>query len=319
MRPRRIWLERATGLWIGLLFAAMGLGLFSQEVADSNQLFGTLARMADSLRPHLLLLSIAMALVLLRRDRVISWICILAALSGMVAMVADYRARVAPEAGQGDLTLLWFNLRYDNDIAVTDLERALHDSGADLVALTETLPARDLGDRLADLYPYRWGDGADSGIMVFSRHPFDQLPVRLPRPGATRFLKLRLEVPDRVPLDLVLVHMSKPWYLGPRAQEQAFLEKALTRDAERPLVVMGDFNAAPWSRGLRDNERRHRLRHVARPVPTWPASIAWLGLPIDHVLLRGTRMHRLQAWGEGLGSNHLGLRVGIKMPDKGDA
>ncbi|ETX15954.1 hypothetical protein OCH239_12030 [Roseivivax halodurans JCM 10272] len=121
-------------------------------------------------------------------------------------------------------------------------------------------------------------------------------------------------------MDIVAAHLVKPWYLSVAAGEASYAARILKRGPrQRPLLVVGDFNAAPWSRRVRSFEETHGLRHPPRPVGTWPASLGNFGVPIDHMLVRrGVRFAWQKAWGGHLGSNHRGLLAGIALPDPED-
>jgi endonuclease/exonuclease/phosphatase (EEP) superfamily protein YafD len=71
------------------------------------------------------------------------------------------------------------------------------------------------------------------------------------------------------------------------------------------LVLMGDFNAAPWTRIQQRLRRDSRLDNAGVLAPSWPAwAPALLRLPIDHVLSRGElRVLRMKA-GPAVGSDH---------------
>jgi endonuclease/exonuclease/phosphatase (EEP) superfamily protein YafD len=115
-------------------------------------------------------------------------------------------------------------------------------------------------------------------------------------------------------LNLIFMHMVKPWYLGMAAAEREALDAALGGPKDLPLVLMGDFNAAPWSRRMRQVEQKHGLRHAPFPVATWPVEAGPFGLPIDHVLVRGrAELVSVDPWGAHLGSNHRGLKAKLAL------
>ncbi|QQA45089.1 endonuclease/exonuclease/phosphatase family protein [Pelagovum pacificum] len=312
----RIWLERGIGLLLFMLASALWLGVYAQEIGDDNQLFGTLARILDSMRPVLLLLSLCLSGLLLALG--LRWI----GLAGLVltvlaigALVLDYRSRVAPAGEETDLTVLWFNVLGSNPIGPDALEQALRDSGADVIALAEAGPAREMAARLADLYPHHIGCDPGCGTLVLSRYPVEDTMLRPMEGGADRLIRFTLTVGAR-PIDMLAVHMGKPWYLSVSQSETWRLNRIVANlvDRGRPLIVMGDLNAAPWSRRLQRLEERRGLAHARWPVATWPAALGPLAVPIDHVLLgEGAAFTGLEAWGGDLGSNHRGLIARIDL------
>ncbi|MCA9196656.1 MAG: endonuclease/exonuclease/phosphatase family protein [Planctomycetales bacterium] len=57
---------------------------------------------------------------------------------------------------------------------------------------------------------------------------------------------------------------------------------AWLRESDLPTVVLGDFNAAPWSEQVRRMAQQNGCR--AFGFPTWPSQAYGAGLPIDFVL-----------------------------------
>ncbi len=109
--------------------------------------------------------------------------------------------------------------------------------------------------------------------------------------------------------------MAKPWVLGFSEAEAEVVKAALGVEHAPPTILVGDFNAAPWSRRIRQIEKTFGLRHAPFPIATWPVEAGFLGIPIDHILLRGgTAFVEIAPWGAELGSNHRGLRATITLP-----
>lgn len=317
-RPR-IWRERLIGvLLLGLVLTLLAAGI-SHLVPDRfGQGIVTQARMLDSLRVHLLPVAGGLAGVLaLLGERRLALAGMLGAVLVAGALVLDYRARLAPNAAQADLSVLWFNVLESTSTPPGQLAEAIRASGADLVALAESTPMAGLPDLLAQSYPHRIGceAGPPCGLMILSRHPVRLIRLRDLASGPERFARLVVEVPEHPPLQVLALHMSKPWYLGLAAPERDVAGWALNGSRDVPFVLMGDFNAAPWSRRLRDLEQRFDLRHGPRPVPTWPSGLGAMGVPIDHVLVRGGMAFvSVEAWGADLGSNHRGVLAHLAFP-----
>lgn len=314
------WLDRLGGAWLLLTLLVLLTGAFSHRVPSFDQFIATNMRMADSLRPHLLALAalMALALPLLGMPRLGIGL-LAAALCGLLLIGADYAARNAPSGSRTDLTVLWFNMLFDNPVDIETRARALRESGADVIALAETVSVAPLQERLGDLYPYRIGcteDPCERGIALFSKYPLSGVTEKDFPAHPHRFLRMHLELPGRAPVTLTAVHLSKPWLNGVAEREIESVYAALRAPREQPYILMGDFNAAPWSRRITELERDFGMRHAPRPVPTWPAVAGRLGVPIDHVLLRGgVGLVSQRPWGARLGSNHRGLLTGLRLPE----
>lgn len=85
------------------------------------------------------------------------------------------------------------------------------------------------------------------------------------------------------------VHNAWPTDVDQPIQERRLAKTIAARDRER-LILVGDFNSAPWSFQRRRWDREFGLIRRDRALPTWPAQtykrLPWLGLPflaIDHV------------------------------------
>lgn len=284
---------------------------------------GTLGRMFDSLAPHLLALGVVLAglIAVLGRGAAIRGVAcalILAALATALPILSRHNAvSVTTEAETevpAQLTVLWFNVYADNLTPPDTLATALLAAGADLIVLGEATSVLPVLDRLTTVYPHRLGcDTPDHcSTLVLSRLPFapdSATMIRTSRPD--RMASVRLVPPQGPPIDVVAVHMAKPWFYG---FYDVDLWHLLDQSASStgPLLVLGDFNAAPWSRpGLRILDETGLT--PARNAPaTWPAGAGRLGVPIDQMLVRGgLAFTALAPWGHGLESNHLGLIANI--------
>jgi endonuclease/exonuclease/phosphatase (EEP) superfamily protein YafD len=88
---------------------------------------------------------------------------------------------------------------------------------------------------------------------------------------------------------------------------------AASRD---PVVLVGDLNATPGSEahrrllaaGLRDTRQGHGWQ------PTWPASLGWAGIPIDHLLVSPAVGCPRRDLSPDLGSDHRGVVADLRVP-----
>jgi endonuclease/exonuclease/phosphatase (EEP) superfamily protein YafD len=89
---------------------------------------------------------------------------------------------------------------------------------------------------------------------------------------------------------------------------------AIIARLDRPLILAGDLNATPWSYAFEDFVRAANLT-PGRVVPTWPAFLGRLGIPIDFVMARGVTVEELET-GPALGSDHLPVIAALTIPDR---
>lgn len=270
------------------------------------------AVLATSFAPYALA-PYAVALVLLgvawargRRTRVALALVVTVALAAVpsVGLVETWTTDRDREPRGPGLATMTVNLRFglgDPD-RVLELVRA-HDVG--LLAVQEVTPeaARALSDGGLDrLLPYVAGEAAPGaiGTMLFSRHPLgevERLPTGLGSWAAT------VTTPGGS-FTAVAVHAGRPdhdlatWRREHAAIRAAAEDRAATgRDAGRPVLLLGDFNATPDHDVMRAYAASGWRRAVdlagGGPRPTWPADgqvgPGPLGVPslisIDHVLV----------------------------------
>ena len=308
----------------GVLILALGLVLFlaglSHMIGDvAGQYITTQLRRFDSARPHLLPVAILLSglIALLGYWRLALGSVGLAAVI-VVCLVTDYQNR--SDAGEGNpaLRVLWFNMQTSNRIAPAALAGSLQQAAADIIVLAESRPALNLPALLSDTHPHRLGcDNRPScGLLLLSRHPLKQPRIRQLTARTQRFLRVNVDLPeDRQNIHLIATHLIKPWIYGFAQTEENTLHWAISNaENPAPTLLMGDFNAAPWSRRMRDSSGRFNFRHAKRPVATWPVKAGTWGIPIDHILVRGeASIVSLIPWGADLGSNHLGLIAEIAI------
>lgn len=305
----RCWLSGAAGgvIVLGILVSA------SVPVWPDLPIVKTAARILENPMPQLLTVCLAglLALPLLRAPRIVSLAAALAwaAATGLFLQGHLSRAATLQPQAPADLTVLWFNMLYNNPLPARDLARALGESGADIVLLGEPVPlAADL-PALDGWFPLRVGCEPETRceFIALARDPAARIEtVRLGRTQERRLAIVRVPGPDGRLLTVVGLHLFKPWFYGIAESEEWLTLDALAR-LDGPLVMMGDLNAAPWSRRGRLFTDLCALAPPRIPRPTWPADAGWLGLPIDNLLVRDVAIVSVEPWGEGLGSNHLGL------------
>lgn len=223
----------------------------------------------------------------------------------------DLRIEAAAPGTRPLLTLLSFNLLSSNPngAAIADFVVA---SGADVVMLMEAAPIAAQSDKLRAAYNYVAAcDGCDS--VILSKTPLTDIKVASLGPLWRNRLVTASTVIDGTRVNLVLAHLVKPYYDDLAAGEVYVLAEALKR-LEGPLLLAGDFNAAPWS----DNVVRLANWRSLAPGPaypaTWPVDLGPLGVPIDNVFTRAPLVITdVRATEETFGSNHRGLLAQVAL------
>lgn len=274
-------MARLAGL--GVLGAA-GLGLGLAVAAPSGRL-DVLTLFVDHLAAVLLLAAGGSALAR-------SWTaCALtlgaaaaAASIGYVETAASERALASNCAAP--LTVALANLNFANPTPKS-AEAALLATGADIVVTLETTdPFRRAATRLAAAYPHRTPPPAGAWFyaMIWSRAPLAAAEASAMTP--TRPHLARAVIAGARPVDIIALHLSWP-VVSHQSAQVAAVEDWLAPSAGA-RIILGDFNASPWSGAVRRIARAGGVRRAPGPI-TWrgpyPGGLpAPIGLRLDHVL-----------------------------------
>jgi endonuclease/exonuclease/phosphatase (EEP) superfamily protein YafD len=269
-----------------------------------------------------LLAVVALALTLLRDARfaIAAWIasCWVGWPLMRSAVPTQATAGVAQHAA-ATLKVVTLNAWYRND-DTPRIARYLDASGADLVLVQEFDSAR-MRELIAALrsYPHHAMEAAADrhGAAVLSRWPIEAA-ASLPLARAKRHAQWARLQWDGTSIEVVAVHL--PWPLGGDSSRVRNAElDALAdwmRQAQRPVIVGGDFNQTPWSRHF-----ARALRHAgaasalaANPdLGTWPTTFPPLGIQIDHCFVsRDWHVVGVRR-GPNVGSDHYPVEVVLQL------
>ena len=79
-----------------------------------------------------------------------------------------------------------------------------------------------------------------------------------------------------------------------------------------PLVVVGDFNATPWSPALRTFLDELDLNGL-NVAATWPVWFGFAGIPIDHALVSENLIITHIETGPNIGSDHRPVMIDVAL------
>jgi len=212
--------------------------------------------------------------------------------------------------------LMSFNiLIYNNNgAAIADM---ILSRSPDVVYLLEAAPIYGELQRLNEVYPYHAGcvRQATCDLIMLSKTPLNDIAIHsLSEFSPNRTIFATTEIAGQ-PVNLVAVHMTKP-YFDFAAEGEAFTLARYLEQLTGPVVVAGDFNAAPWSRTLQRLATNADLVHAPSYPTTWPTEAGDFGVPIDNVFTRSpATVEQVAAMADPMGSNHRGLvaRIAIKQ------
>lgn len=194
----------------------------------------------------------------------------------------------------------------------------------DVLFLSEVSPellARIQG-RFPDAYPFVLDASSRGtfGLAFLSRYPFMQAERVALDDRRRQVLRVQIQVGESA-VQLIGLHPLPP--LGARwaAHRNAELAKVATLVSSTynttPTVVMGDFNAAPWSAPLRSFTQQTKLGFASAGYgifPTWFLGTRLLSAPIDHVLVSADMPVTAYRVGANVGSDHFPVTATLLLP-----
>ncbi len=228
-----------------------------------------------------------------------------------------YVGSPAPPAGDERLQIVSFNIQLSHPRR--QLGWIMEDD-PDLVLLFESsrLAEEALTD-LVDGYVVLSGIRADRnyGLTVLARQDLVDaglVLVNVANPGSEDSVRLNVPFGDGS-ISVFGIHPPSPSNPFRTPHRDQFLERAgrAVADVEGPVVVVGDFNATPWSHGFRLLSNTSGLKNSQVGFGyggTWPASLpALLRIPLDHLLHSDHLTTVSREVGPELSSDHLPIRV----------
>jgi endonuclease/exonuclease/phosphatase (EEP) superfamily protein YafD len=209
-----------------------------------------------------------------------------------------------------------FGLNYD----MKRVAQGIFAEDPDIVALQEFFPEqrRPLHPLLLAHYPYfaYCTGGKRANIALYAKLPFTETAAGACTEKATQAVRTsrivgHFRLADGTEFSVMTTHLDSP-FNAPRQHAQMAELAAAAAAVRGPLLLMGDFNATPWSYALRRFEARSGLERQTRNLVTWPLLFGGDDglirmipfLPLDHVFTRGVAVHRIGT-APADGSDHL--------------
>lgn len=280
--------------------------------------FGAFHPAADSfshLRLHLLALAVPFLLLLLITR---AWINALAMTAVIVVSIGSlgqlFGGSMLSEdqpQGAGHLRVLSLNMNH-NHARIEQVAAYIAKMKPDVITLQEAAVEQPkLTKRLKETYPHQaiCPYRGSVGIAVLSRTAFRGT-------GCLENHRLAWATVTGGGRDTTIasLHLRWPFPLPQAEQVEALAD--VWDQLDTPLIITGDFNAAPWSNAVQKIAADSGTRVIPglRRSFTWGDN--WLGdlmaLPIDHALISPTLKLGGAALGPHVSSDHLPLIVDIK-------
>ncbi len=221
-------------------------------------------------------------------------------------------ASIAPD--ETPVKLISFNSWYSND-NVDAIARVIQDEDSDLVALMEFGPnKKPILEALKSRFPHQFDclQIAYCNLVILSKHPFAEPPQARVTWDGPPYALARFG-PELGNLTLVAVHTLRFPHQRAQFTQLGHLAR-LVAGIPSPVVVMGDFNATPFSRQIGTFGDRTGLRRLTY-LPSWPARWQLPQLAIDHVFVSpAIRVIEDQRILPNAGSDHNPITITVAIP-----
>ena len=320
MARKRRWLPPPVP---GIGFAALAGGMLC--AAPLVGLDGYLGELAASWRPHVALaLPICAAMVLAVRARLLAGllVALAVALGADVLRTESNSAQATARRDMRDddaaVRVAFSSLFIRND-DTGKLVAWLKVSDPDVVVATEVSPRRvaQMAEAMVE-FPFRMLEPREHpfGMVVYSRYPISgetvtELTGGTPPARVPIMLTVDVETPAGL-LHVAGLHLFPPMTPQRLAwrNEQLAIAGDVLAEVDAPKLVVGDFNATPWSAGLRAFRSENDLSGFNTRA-TWPVWLGFAGIPLDHAFVsRDLRIFGIET-GPDIGSDHRPVLIDI--------
>ena len=306
----------------GIGLAALAAGALC--AAPMVGLDGYLPELAASWRPHIALaLAVCAAMALAARARLLAGLLVALALALGADAIRTWsdsaQATAGSDLGDGDAVRVVFaNISIGNDDA-GKFVAWIKVSDPDIVVATEVSPhhVAPMAGAMAE-FPFRMLEPRKDpfGMAVYSRYPLSgeavtELADGTPPAPVPIMVSVDVETPVGT-LHVAGVHLFPP--LTPRRlawrNEQLVIAGKVLAEIDSPKLVVGDFNATPWSASFRAFRSENGLSGFNTRA-TWPDWLGFAGIAIDHAFVSpDLRILGIET-GPDIGSDHRPLLIDV--------
>jgi endonuclease/exonuclease/phosphatase (EEP) superfamily protein YafD len=213
--------------------------------------------------------------------------------------------------GRG-MTLLAFNMWWSNDEHAAVKEMIAKADPDVLVLMEMTKENRNALRDLDPQYPYRvecWQSSPCDVLIMSRKQLIDGVAMNRWQDVHIGIARAGIDL-DNCPVTIFASHLARPWpyqqwrYRKEQPQQSAALADAIA-GWPGPKIVVGDFNATPWTyvvRRIAEAAKGHALGGIDG---TWPWFVpGFLRLPIDHIVVTSPALKGARQVLNAPGSDH---------------
>lgn len=213
---------------------------------------------------------------------------------------------------EGAFSVLTYNI-YKNNKNFDGIVKSIKDANADIIFIIEIVKENeDVLKSIELLYPYKskCAGWTTCRHLVFSRFPIKDSKFDYDN----NIVQANITLPTGE-VTVVGAHLTRFPHTRVQLEQAQQLSKALEK-LPKPLIVAGDFNATPFSRIVDIIISQNNLTRLTS-TPTWPATIGFPQLAIDHIFV-SSGIEKLSGpyAGDAGGSDHLPVFVTLRLTPK---
>jgi endonuclease/exonuclease/phosphatase (EEP) superfamily protein YafD len=229
-----------------------------------------------------------------------------------------------PSNNHQELTLISHNIK-DSNKHHQKLGLWLQSQPADVVLLQEVPSRIAAWYKEERFYPYQLEvyDPAlnhpnfpdDKAIVILSKYIISEELEFKPSKDSRPVPLVRIDVPDAQGPWIAVIDALEPKTAQQLGRRDQLLLKSAKKIGEQNglVVVAGDFNATPLTPIFREFLKTADLSAPKFYSPTFPSKFKWLGIPIDHILVRNIEVKSIEAL-PAIGSDHRPLKAQLLIP-----
>ncbi|RKZ90469.1 MAG: endonuclease/exonuclease/phosphatase family protein [Candidatus Parabeggiatoa sp. nov. 1] len=173
--------------------------------------------------------------------------------------------------------------------------------------------------QMLDKWPYRVAPPKSYGFgtVIVSRFPFEQTQILSLGTGGRESILVKIKINGKL-ISLLTTHPLPPisQELFRHRNSQLFAANSVIKQLSTPKILIGDLNISMWSpvySKLLSNTGLVNARQGFGILPTWPTTLPFLMIPIDHCLISSDIKVVNIRTARRIGSDHLPLIVELAI------